>query len=289
MTLILNEIHLLDGIKNTRIISAADRRFTVPNSNASKTSGYIYGPKIFKIEHLNATVSFWGYAYVKEEGIYKKLFNWLPAFINKSSEIKTLKEFANVLKDRLNSIVPKEEFKKHASGYHFCGYNSDNLPEFYHFSNCEYYDNEYRNIRDCFGDVLDDFLGRDAIKIGWDGQNKESVTVKNMMQIYRNGDIAAHCITWNALDDLFKNLFKLPNFKWKNENLDYEKYMEYKLKFINSIYNHWAKEKWVGGKFDIIVLQPQKSKQNSQLSLNENNVGPSLTSSTISNIIITKQ
>lgn len=58
MTLINNEIHILNGAEKAFIISTADRRLTF-DEPVPKKDKYGSGQKLFIIRHLNATVSFW--------------------------------------------------------------------------------------------------------------------------------------------------------------------------------------------------------------------------------------
>ena len=62
MTLITNEIHVLDGFKKTILVFVADQRITMPDGTYRK------GRKLFKIPYLEGGVSYFGLAEVFPSG-----------------------------------------------------------------------------------------------------------------------------------------------------------------------------------------------------------------------------
>lgn len=262
MTLISNEIYLLDTLKNSFIVSSADRRLTYRTVKNPKEK-YVSGKKLFKIDYLNSTVSFWGATQLtNEKNKIELLSDWLPKFITSQHSQKTLLDFANDLRGELNKRMYKPFLKLEPSGFHFSGIRPDGVPEFIHFSNCGlnsatgYYENIISEYREPF----QDFLNRDALEYGWDGINPNSFQPANSIRLYRNGDIKAHAAAWDKLDQVFHIVFSYPDFKkpYASSDADILKLTRQKLTFISSIYNSWANTKIVGAPWDIIILRNKK-------------------------------
>lgn len=212
MSLITNEIHILDGFRRTILVCAADRRI----SKGSDLSFDSCRRKLFSIPHLNAYISYFGLAQVFPHGRSQYLSDWLPAFILKNVAVKNLHDFCFRLRQELNKVVPAHILRANASGFHVCGYNSDGFPEFWYLSNIGGMDQfRYTNLQTRYADPTPDFLERDARKLGWDGKNPGSV--RNVTWIYRNGDIRAHVAAWEKLDQMFVELLGFQDFK-KTEN-----------------------------------------------------------------------
>lgn len=250
---------MIDGFKESLIISTADRRLTYPREKNRKKK-YESGKKLFKIEHLNATVSYWGNCtLINKKGNQEFYFSWLPGFIRGSSEICSLMEFAIKLRNELNIRVPAQTLKNYASGFHLAGYTKDGIPEFIHFSNCSMNSKgEYHNFQFAYKQPYADFLEKDARNLfGWDGANVGSVKVKNESFTYRNGDIKIHEAAWCKLDEVFETIFSFNDFKKLSymKTDDLEGLVKFKLKFIGDIYNKYAYTKWVGGPFDVMILK----------------------------------
>lgn len=123
MTLVLNEIHLLNGFGNTVMVAAADRRVTHPDGKHSARK------KLFPIQHLDGCVSYYGLADVYPGGKPQPLSSWLPNFIAKQCFTNSLGEFATNLRDALHLAIPRPTLKHNASGFHIMGYNEDGYPD----------------------------------------------------------------------------------------------------------------------------------------------------------------
>src|SRR5713226_2768391 len=113
MTLITNEIHMLDGFRKTLLIFAADRRLTHLDGSFAGTR-----KKLFQIPYLEAGISYFGLAQIYPRGKAQYLSDWLPKFIAKHSSIHTLREFAFQLRDELHNIIPGAILEKNHSGFH---------------------------------------------------------------------------------------------------------------------------------------------------------------------------
>src|SRR6266446_5343725 len=194
MTLITNEIHMLDGFKKTILVFAADRRVSKLDGSYDSLQ-----KKLFPIPYLNGGISYFGLAEVFPQGRRQYLSEWLPAFIRKHSQAGGLREFSCTLRDELHKIVPASVLRKTASGFHIGGYNAQGIPEFWFLTNIGGMDQfQYKDLQPRYSEPSPDFLGRDAINLGWDGTNPASIASR--IQIYRNGDFRAHVAAWEKLD-----------------------------------------------------------------------------------------
>ena len=166
MTLILNEIHLIDGFNETMIVAAADRRLSINGRYADTRQ------KLFEIPYLRGTVSYFGLAEVFPNGKNQLLSDWLPSFIRSQNHVKTLEEFSGNLREELHNVIPQETLSRYASGFHICGYNNQNIPEFWYLSNIGGLDGfNYVETKPRYAEPSSDWLGRDAKNFGWDGKD----------------------------------------------------------------------------------------------------------------------
>src|ERR1017187_9331489 len=100
MTLISNEIHMLDGFKRTLLIFAADRRLTYPDGSYAGSK-----QKLFPISYLSGGVSYFGLAEVYPKRKKQYLSDWLREFVIRHSTMASLKDFAFQLRDELHTII----------------------------------------------------------------------------------------------------------------------------------------------------------------------------------------
>jgi len=84
MTLIFNEIHIVDGLDNTFMIAAADRRITYLDGRHENWK------KLFKIHYLQGAISYFGLAefHIKGKTGVINLSSWLPLFIKENAGIR---------------------------------------------------------------------------------------------------------------------------------------------------------------------------------------------------------
>jgi hypothetical protein len=260
MTLILNEIHLLDGLNKTMLVAAADRRISWPDGLDRPPESK---PKLFPIPYLNGTISYFGLATFPMEGKTRSqyLSDWLPNFINKQSEVPDLRTFAQNLRNELHEVIPPASLQKEASGFHICGYNSQGLPEFWYLSNIGHLEHfHYLDLKPQYALPSPDFLERDAQnEFGWDGNNPSSAT--NGVQFYRNGDFRAHVALWEALDEAFSIFLQSPNFKRPSNPDEYRKYVKFKFEVIAYFYKKWAKKEIIARPIDVFICNKPCWKQ----------------------------
>lgn len=255
MTLIINEVHLLNGLSESFQIAAADRRITRGTKIEPPRR------KLFAIPHLKSTVSYFGLASFLKNGKEIYFSEWFPAFINQSHQTKSLEEFSNQLRDSLNSEISISYRRKYHSGFHLSGYRPDGLPEFWHFSNISGMEGPYYKAPiENYSKPTSDFLQRDAIKIfHWDEIN--ALSAKNGVRIYRNGDIRTHAIASEKLDSFMSEIMTLPDFKKPKNIEEYADYVKFKFEFISHIYKVWASQKIISRPIDIIILTKQGLKE----------------------------
>lgn len=247
MTLIINEIHILENLNRSVIVFAADRRITIQGKYDSVRK------KLFKIEYLNAGISYFGLALVFPNGKETYLSEWLPAFIRNQSDAVDMQDFADRLRNTLNTIVPPQILKAYPSGFHLAGHNAKGYPDFFYVSNIGRLDKlKYVELRSQYYVPSSHFLNRDARGLGWDSNDPNSIRNKNLT--YRNGDIKAHVVAWEKLDEIFNTLFQFPDFKSPITIDDYEHYVKAKFEMIAYVYRQFAKTEIIARPIDVFCL-----------------------------------
>lgn len=248
MTLITNEIHMLNGFNQTVLVFAADRRLTKLDGSYGGTQH-----KLFRIPYLNAGISYFGLATVSPAKKQQYMSEWLRTFITRNSGVRSLRDFAFKLREDLERVIPPNVLGKHASGFHICGYNNQGFPEFWYLSNIGgISDFEYTNIKQRYADPTEDFLNRDAKELGWNGKDPESV--KNNGWVYRNGDIRAHVVAFGHLDQVLLGMLSFPDFRKPQEPEDLADWVRFKLRFVAQLYKKYGKKELIGTPIDAFSL-----------------------------------
>lgn len=247
MTLVLNEIHILNGFNRTFIVAGADRRLLNPNG-----SYHAIRKKLFPIPYLKGAISYFGLAVLAWPNKTIYISDWIDAFIRRNSQCNNLKSFSINLRDELNQVVSKNLLRQNHSGFHICGYGENNIPDFWFFSNCASRDYNYTNLQDEYNVPSSHFLGRDAIASGWNGSDKNSV--ENHVRFYRNGDFRAHVAAWESLDGILGQLAKFPDFKIPNTEQKYKEYVKFKFEIIAYFYKNWANKQIIGRPIDVLLI-----------------------------------
>ena len=248
MTLITNEIHMLDGFRRTCLVFAADRRLTKLDGSFGGTR-----QKLFKIPYLEGGVSYFGLATVFPGGKPQYLSDWLRSFITKHSHLTSLEAFAFELRTKLHVVIPSSILSKHASGFHICGYNSQGLPEFWYLSNIGGMEGfQYTNVQAQYADPAPHFLGHDAKRLGWDGQSLQSI--RSGQWIYRNGDLRAHVVAFERLDQVLIDMLSFPDFRKPKKPEDW---VRFKFEFVAYFYRKFARKQIIGTPIDAFCLSKQ--------------------------------
>jgi len=247
MTLVVNEMHLLDGLSKTLVVAAADRRISLDGEYADSRR------KVLGIPYLHGAVSYFGLAKVYPPGREQWLDDWLSVFINSHSAVTDLGAFACELGRELGRVIPQSVLKRNASGFHICGYNQRGLPDFWYLSNIGCMDQfVYRDLSQRYDVPASHFLGRDApANFGWDGVDPS--TARDGHQTYRNGDIRGHEALWDALGRGLTALFHLDDFQGPGDPRQYGEYVKFKFEVIAYVYRKWAKKKIIDKPIDVLV------------------------------------
>jgi len=245
MTLLVNEIHTVEGFKRTVLVAAADERLTHYDR---KRSVHSLQPKLFEVPYLNGCVSFFGFA---TDGGAFRLWEFLPNFIRHHSDITDLATFSVELQRSLEEKIPRETLRERASGLHICGYGQKRpfLPDHYFLTNIRETDPRGvpTKLKDRYIGPGSNFLERDAKRLGWDGTNPMSAA-SGLIQIYRNGDFQVHALTSEHIDGIFKDLRALPDYRHPTTPEEYKTYMRFKLDLIYRIHKEWMRPNLVGGR-----------------------------------------
>ncbi len=246
MTLLVNEIHVQGNLQNSFILQVADQRITLKGAFHSNRK------KLFRIPYLNAGVGYFGLAQINSKEF---ISSWLPNFIRHTAGTKTLEDFSRQLCERLNREVSKTFLAKTPSGFHVCGYNAKNFPELWFVRNIYEMDgNTYKE----FGSeyiVSEDFLTRDAHKMGFDGTNPD--VNDTFVQYYVNGDIRPFHSIWIQLNQFIATMLSEADFEQPKYVSDLGKIAKWKMWVVSSFYKQFAKNQNIGTPVDEFVLIPQ--------------------------------
>ena len=255
MTLLVNEIHMLEGFKRTMLIAAADRRITKGDRTYHDTQ-----PKLFEIKYLKGAVSFFGLAEFRRGSEKYRMSEILPTFIRKNSDIADLQTFSYALRDEMTRVVPAELLKDQSLGFHICGYGRTSLPDYWWLTNIRAMDGPLvTKMKSTFKNPGSNFLGRDAARWGWDGSDLMSVR-SGGYQLYRNGDFLVHAVTVELVDELFERLWDLPEFDRPRTPLEFKNYIQYKFKLIAGLQRRWQRKPTVSGNVDVMMWEANDGK-----------------------------
>src|SRR5262245_12269154 len=100
MTLLVTEIHALDGLRRSRVLVAADRRLSLPNGRYGATR-----KKIFRCERLPVLVGYFGLASFRAGRRTVCFSDWLPTMLRRST-VATLDTLSHELAGELTALVP---------------------------------------------------------------------------------------------------------------------------------------------------------------------------------------
>jgi len=231
------------------MVAAADRRLSNPDG-----SHYATHKKLLKIPYLKGAISYFGLAAIKRHGKKDLLISdFLSAFIRNNTSCTDLNSFSANLKGALSNIVTRNILRQCASGFHICGYNKNGIPDFWFFSNCALAQNYcYKDFQDEYNNPSSHFLGRDAKSFGWNGSDKNSIS--NHIRTYRNGDLRVHEAAWKALDNIYLELIKFPDFVMLTKEQEYKEYVKFKCKIIAYYYKNWAKKQVIAPPIDVLLM-----------------------------------
>jgi len=262
MTLLINDICTLGDLREGYILSVADRRISYPKGH-EKHHKPEHATKVFEIPSLNATIGYFGLAYFRSNIQHEPipLSPWLKSFIDRHHTSSTIGEFAGRLRDTLNSLIEKKDVAKGITGFHICGYNKDDMPEFW----------VVRNIGDDYSQPClnyyeygEKFLSRDAAKAGYDGRT--SVTGTSIHSYYINGDPEPFHRIWGPLSDFVDGMIQRGGFGKRYASMelktdeDLRKIAKWQMKVIGDFFSKFGDKgrKTIGGPADALVVRPKK-------------------------------
>jgi hypothetical protein len=249
MTLVLNEVHLLDGLDQTFLVAAADQRISNPDGSYNSTR-----PKLFEIPYLRGAISYFGLAAIPNGGKWVYHADWLPNFIGRQAESPDLHTFAENLRDELNRRIPPHVLRKRASGFHICGFDADGRADFWSLSNIGGMERlRYVGLEDKYRPPWSRFLGGDAEKLLTEWDSMDPSPGQYPIQIYRNGDIRAHVAAWEILDKTFDRLTRFPGFERPTGLEGYARYVKFKFEVIAYFYKCWADREIIARPIDVWV------------------------------------
>jgi hypothetical protein len=250
MSLILNEIHLLDGFKRTLMVAAADRRI----SNLADGSYNSSRRKMLPVPQLRGAVSYFGLADFQSKGKRVFLAEWLSSFIERS-KTNNLTDFAFSLREELNRQVSGQELSTKPSGFHICGYDTSGIPDFWYLSNIGGISSDFRytDLHATYSKPASHFLGRDASAFGY-GSDLGGAS-RCGRSSYWNGDPRAHAFASEVLDGLLAKFWEFPDFRQPRTPNEYGEYVKFKFEVIAYVYKKWARRQIIARPIDVLVLQ----------------------------------
>lgn len=232
MTLLITEIHNHEHSSRALIVFAADRRIS---------EGTLYNDtrqKIFQIPALNAGIGYFGLAEVWSVKRTSTMEEWLTAYLSRAPT-NSLCGFAERLATELNATVPKPIRQKYISGFHIAGFNNNAKPEFWFV----------RNVADDLRTVRGEYEPRE------DFQRRDAPALKpGESQVYRNGDIRAHVIAWEAIDKSLGSLLGAPHFKGLSTPDDYVDWVKFKMEVIAMLYERFCSISIIGRPIDAFPI-----------------------------------
>jgi hypothetical protein len=235
MTLLTTEIHNHQDPKRALIVFAADRRISSIHGKALGAE-----KKVFPIIGTPAGIGYFGLAEIPTRRGKLPMSRWLPTFL-RSATATDLASLAEQLALALNAVVPRSCRRRVASGFHLAGFNRTCRPEFWYV----------RNIADDRHTLLKEYRVRE------DFQAEHACQLKaGQYQIYRNGDIRAHVVAWEAIDSSFGKLLHLPDFKAPRTPEEYVEWVRFKLRTIARFYKAFCRTSIIGEPIDAFAITP---------------------------------
>jgi hypothetical protein len=240
MTLLTTEIHNHNSPDRAVIVFAADRRLSYHNGTYAGTRR-----KIFKLPRpLNGGIGYFGLAGIRREGRVITMDQWLEPFLRHHAGAQSLEEFAFKLAAALNAEVRRAGRKsaEGVSGFHIAGFNSQGHPEFWYVRNVD--DDRITPLGE--HQVREDFQSRDAPTLQ-----------PGAYWIYRNGDIRAHVVTWQAIDKSLGSLLGTPDFKPLTTPEEYVAWVKFKMELVAYFYKNYCKSSIIGKPVDTFAIIPR--------------------------------
>jgi hypothetical protein len=246
MTLIVNEIHFDPRNSNScRIVSAADRRIRIGSNICEKR-------KLFYVERLNVTISYFGLAGMIPGTSFEEL---LDEFVN-ADRSTSLSEFAAALWKRLNNTLRKEVLQQHPSGFHVCGFNNKVVPEMWYITNIGGMEGfTYTTFRDHYAKPSEELstVHLTALFDSTTGSYKGPFAFS-----FQNGDLRIFRPAWDLLDTLAASMDVIGLSRRAQSPFEHEARLKWKMSTIALFCETISYERIIGGPIDIITLLPNR-------------------------------
>jgi hypothetical protein len=233
MTLLTTEIHNPNDPNNSLIVFAADRRISRGNSYDDSRE------KIFRTPGLNAGIGYFGLAEIPQGNALRPMAEWLQDFLMNNSVRVNLQQFAEELLDSLNRAVPRQWQQSYISGFHIAGFNAHGSPEFWYVRNV---DDDRQTIMGEY-QIREDFQRRDAPSLP-----------PGAFQVYRNGDLRAHVVAWENIDNSLGSLLNNLDFRQLTTPEDYVAWVRFKMEMIARFYEEFCTRSIIGGPVDAFTI-----------------------------------
>ena len=233
MTLLTTEIHNPNDPHNALIVFAADRRISRGGSCCDCRK------KILRIPGFNAGIGYFGLAEILQDDVRRPMAEWLQDFLMAKPVHANLQQFSKELMKSLNRAVPRQCQQSQISGFHIAGFNAQGLPEFWFVRNvaddCRTILGEYQ--------VREDFQRRDAPRLP-----------AGAFQVYRNGDLRAHVVAWENIDNSLGSLLKNIDFRQLTTPEEYVAWVRFKMEMIARFYEKFCTRSIIGGAVDAFAI-----------------------------------
>jgi hypothetical protein len=237
MTLLATEI--VTGPR-PEIVFAADRRITLGGRRHAERR------KVFRVPGKRAGIGYFGLAHLLSGGRQRYMDVWLSDFLQANSTLATLSDLTGALAGELNRVVPVATRRRHISGFHLAGLNQAGQPEFWFV----------RNLADDRTTVVGNYAARE------DFQRRDRAQLPfGAIQIYRNGDIRAHAVVWEHIDNSFGRLLGAPDFDRGVGPVAHMRWVQFKLEVIAHFYQRFCNTSIIGKPVDAVVISPTGVRQ----------------------------
>ena len=227
MTILLTEIYPLEA--KPFIIFGADGRISLKGRAIGKAK------KLLVIRNLRAGLGYFGLAEVDK----KPMYQWLHEWCNKS-RVHSLEKFAIDLANELNRAVPVNIRSRYISGIHIAGFGDEGEAEFWFV----------RNVNDDRKTIMSTYEAREDFRSSHYKHLKPG-----QGQIYRNGDIRAHVVAWERLDEALTPLLHFPNFNVMRTPENYCQWMKFKLQVVALFYKRFCRSSIIGTPVDVLLIK----------------------------------
>lgn len=179
-----------------------------------------------------------GYFGLAEVG-NKPMYQWLQQFCSKS-RAPNFESFATDLAKELNRAVPINIRRRYISGLHIAGFGDGGEAEFWFV----------RNVEDDRVTIMPAYEAREDFR-----SSHRQRLIDRQHIVYRNGDIRAHVIAWERLDEALAPLLSFPDFNILKTPEEYGRWIKFKLQVVALFYKRFCGTSIMGSPVDVLVIK----------------------------------